>query len=892
MTDTPDFDSMSPEEMMAWMETLAKRQGANMEELTTDADVDISEVSADDDRLKDAGEYVPHGWTKEKWEAHLAKEEEEKQAKLAAQQAQAPAPPPTPEPVAPPAPEPEPVASAGTGADETPDFDSMSPEEMMAWMESLAIRQGGNMEEMTTSADVQIAEVSADDERLKDKGEYVPHGWTKEKWEAHLAKEEEEKQAKLAAQQAAPPPTPEPVTPPAPDPLPSFDLAEEEETVPAIPVNDSPATDNPLEWLSSLGDNNDDSTDILAGLGELSTDSPLDSLASLATGDGGLGDLNFGDDLGADDGGDPMAWLAGLAGDEAADTAPAPATSADDADPIEWMESLSKRQGADSEELVTNADLDIPIPDNIINDAPGYGDDYSFENPPNDLPVPGDSEPLASLDANPMDMDDPESWLDSLASGVGQPDEPVAESNVDEGELMSILNQGGDVSPEQMHAFFEQQFDKAEQIPEPVVADDGATPADPNAPAVPADLPDWLQEQYAVVGDGDSTPTPPAEDQSDADAMLAALDLESIVDGDSQELDLGLDFDAIMAGDSNVIDDDSEDSGELEPAELPDWLTEDAGDEESDISSIFADPEPEPIEPAIPEPVADLEVDTSDPWVQALAIEGDAEGQKQMEAWYQQGLNNIDGGSPDVSQDVGLESAELPTETTLSEGQVEAVPDWLVDDTTESASITPEPSAVLAEEVPDWLSDNFDDDNTEEDMPDWLQDKPNTDVAVTSADLPDWLAEADVDIEPHEVPDWLRETMDEDQGIPTMITSDPETVVPPTPITSSTPITPVPVSPAPVPVAVAVANINVGETLGNARGKIESGDVDAAMVDYENIVRSNQSIDEVSADLQKLIADKAHKDNPAVYRILGDSLMRQGQLQVALETYRKALNLL
>ena len=84
-SDMPDFDNMSPEEMMRWMESLAKRQGAT-EGFTTDADMEVGEVRDDDERLAGQGEYIPHGWSKEKWEAHLAKEEEEKQRKAAAQQ--------------------------------------------------------------------------------------------------------------------------------------------------------------------------------------------------------------------------------------------------------------------------------------------------------------------------------------------------------------------------------------------------------------------------------------------------------------------------------------------------------------------------------------------------------------------------------------------------------------------------------------------------------------------------------------------------------------------------------------------------------------------------------------------------------------------------------------
>jgi predicted negative regulator of RcsB-dependent stress response len=44
--------------------------------------------------------------------------------------------------------------------------------------------------------------------------------------------------------------------------------------------------------------------------------------------------------------------------------------------------------------------------------------------------------------------------------------------------------------------------------------------------------------------------------------------------------------------------------------------------------------------------------------------------------------------------------------------------------------------------------------------------------------------------------------------------------------------------------------------------------------------------------MQKIRESENQKKNPAVYRVLGDGLMRQGKLQTALETYRKALKML
>ena len=58
----PDFDNMSPEEIMSWMETLAKRQGAS-EGFTTAADMDIAEVDPSTAVIDEPG-YVPYGQEK------------------------------------------------------------------------------------------------------------------------------------------------------------------------------------------------------------------------------------------------------------------------------------------------------------------------------------------------------------------------------------------------------------------------------------------------------------------------------------------------------------------------------------------------------------------------------------------------------------------------------------------------------------------------------------------------------------------------------------------------------------------------------------------------------------------------------------------------------------
>ncbi len=77
-----------------------------------------------------------------------------------------------------------------------------------------------------------------------------------------------------------------------------------------------------------------------------------------------------------------------------------------------------------------------------------------------------------------------------------------------------------------------------------------------------------------------------------------------------------------------------------------------------------------------------------------------------------------------------------------------------------------------------------------------------------------------------------------------------------------------------------------------ARAKIAAGKLEEALGDYETLLRANIGLDLVVSDMQWLIKQAQHQDNPAVHCVLGDALMRQGQLQQALDVYRHALKLL
>ena len=141
------------------------------------------------------------------------------------------------------------------------------------------------------------------------------------------------------------------------------------------------------------------------------------------------------------------------------------------------------------------------------------------------------------------------------------------------------------------------------------------------------------------------------------------------------------------------------------------------------------------------------------------------------------------------------------------------------------------------------------------------------------------MADAGVsEIEPAAIPDWLNDTLEE----PTDVVAQ---VVEPEPARQSSPVAIVS-TPPPAPA------VDVSGAIKAAQEKVAAGNLDEALTDYESVVRANDSVDVVIKDLVKLTKDEKSKKNPALYRVLGDAQMRNGELQDALDTYRRALNLL
>jgi hypothetical protein len=309
-------------------------------------------------------------------------------------------------------------------SDNQPDFDNMTPEEIMAWMETLAKRQGAS-EGFTTAADMDIAEIDPDSVVIDEPG-YVPYGQEK-------AQPAATQPPPPPARPAAPPPVPQPPPvsqPPAPpprSPVPSVPTMLTNPTAqrPPEPKTDPPVDEGALAWLESLAA---DQGDGLFNLDLSGISNDVDDVPAAPT-----QPVN------------PMNWLEDLARAQSPEVSSLEQFEQFDEDdeyeeesekldpygegvnPMEWLETLAVRQGANREELTTPARMNIPAPE----DTEVEDDDYqpfSFDT----LPTRRTAEPAASLE-NPAD------WLSSLADSQGYSEDGVRETQPDaEADVMDM----------------------------------------------------------------------------------------------------------------------------------------------------------------------------------------------------------------------------------------------------------------------------------------------------------------------------------------------------------------------------------------------------------------------------------------------------------------------
>ncbi len=611
-----------------------------------------------------------------------------------------------------------------------------------------------------------------------------------------------------APQQAQPPARVEPPAParqpaaradsaparPAPQPEPPASV--QQPLIPAAPPAppSAPAADtSTLAWLESLSSQEEDNlfnlelsglpTSGSAGSAPV-PDNPMNWLEDLSRG-GGAPSLELldedDDDLGSAKV-DPFA--AGV-------------------DSVSWLDTLAERGGADPDELTTTSRFNIPTT------APDEVEPLSY--------APFDFE--SSTDRSPAITDAP-AFLDVLSGAEGYSETGVRATQSDpfSPEAIRQAMADGSVTEEQMRHFLAQQEQDAAE--EGVLIDFG----DDDGELVP-DIPDWLRDMQPTQEAPPAAPTRP---------------LESI-------------FDALPEA--------------PEAIPMPEWLLDDAPIGEATIEDIFDDT-PAAASIVIDDVVAPpIEIDPRDPWVEALEAEHTygAPDLEQEPDWYVTNTHDPDRlaaidarfgvGQGDV-EGIALAQVALPAESSLPFGQEQPIPMWI------------DMSLIgLVEAAP-----------------------PPAPPAPAPALLPEdsgWLSEIET---PEDVPDWLKDTFPEPEPEEMFVPPEPVVIAPP-PVVQPPPVAPRPAAPpprAPEPVRAPVLDEDVLAVLQGARDLEQAGDIEASLNEYEALIRANRGVDEVVEDLSSLV--KSYRTVPAVYRVLGDALMRQGKLQAALNTYREALN--
>lgn len=765
--------------------------------------------------------------------------------------------------------------------DEFPDFDSMTPEEQMAWLESLARRQGASADEFLTSAD---QDIPIPENAVIDEPGYVPYSISEgARMERHEAPEQEAEDAgpvepsEREAAEAAP--AEEDATEEFPPVLEDVEFQADAFTV-ASEMNDpddpsargiadleADARDeiltdeewaDPMTWLGSLSaqpDNHD--IDFLAdleraGSGDREQNEPEQAQSGGAPQNALEPDVDLDLDAleAADLDGFEALDLAGLLQEAGIEASSEDAITSEADDAASWLDTWAVRQGAEGEAPPSEAPA-APDPEAeagmpLAEEMRGAAADESalraaLEADSDDLDEDAlfDAETAAdSPEDDVLGGADPMTWLETLARRQGaKPEELTTEADLDIPELPAdtVIHEPGytEYSP---FGILPPRRDDAARVeslgPGAAVSDEeeGAETLE----AIGQSL-GWLTEMTGEPG-------------TDLRSWLAVKD--SFVE---REL---------------AIDDEMAESAQAMNDEASDFLAGAADEETADVLQRGS------LAPGGAQPVDEQQAGGELELLEAEPGE--------LPPWLQQMRD------ADAAQEVAaLESDAAPwLEETLAEvpnaldGTETEMTAFLEDEIGADELAEGEPALAEAEpvEMPDWLLETEDESPADTPLPAWL-----TDMAPVSGSPPETL------------PDWLDDFEDEVREQATMMDDSPQEPA----AEDLAPIEAVDSAPSRAP------EIPDSELFATYRHRLEEepgdhasrlalartlrthGEVAPSLDHYETLVENSQLLEDVSNDLAALVEEQPRQ--PRAQRLLGDTLMRRGRLQEALDAYRSAL---
>lgn len=899
----PDFENMSFEEQMAWLESLARRQGAGDDQLTTAADLDVPLPI--DAEIDEPG-YVPFEGSRS---AREMKQQQSGAGSPAAHESE--------ERIYT---DRQPIVD-----DEHSDMpDDSASEDPMQWLDSLAAQPESDDLAAGFPA-MDSGEGQATFEELDDLLDLEPD-------EAFAQFDDDDDLDEAAQDNDA-----------GDIQTPAYETVE----MPSGSGDDDPLGGvDPMLWLESLAARQG------ANLSELTTTADLDIAdvppdavidepgyipfegsrsareAAQATQVEGMPEVGERFDQPLDFGEEADELSAQLAQDDihidyedtgdtdvhAEDLSEAFGELTDEDESMTWLESLAKRQGARDEELLTEADRDVPeLPGDTLVDEPGYVEYAPLSILPPET-APGDlsdrDEELAGLVVFEDDAaDEGLSWLADLASEPDQdvadflafeddtPDEyadagddrgyvreaPVAAMQHDDllagmsDEDIAIAQAQGTLTPEQELAWLKRQARALAETREAEQVMEGNLDV---PPAEPGDIPDWLE---------DVRKTAEQEMQLAADAVL--------------------------------------DDSEIEEVELPDWLqeadesfdvSEQEGDEfvevalDGDVESLWGDDAAEHVEPELDQLIPDSELaafingdfvpDEPDALAEALDEEYERlqSGDDAEPEWYTAAVAKIAEEAAGMA-DVDAESPhEIIDERMLAEPEPIDAPGWLTDEVDDENEAVAD---LMDADMPDWLRETSEDAarmDSRVEPPGWLAEDDAAEAVADSGDVLAWLRGFDDALAADEkeaqiafpAPDQVAGAV-EDVGEPVYTDEDDIAVV----VTDLEPEVGYAVADAALPTGeqfaeyrerLAADPADYQSRLSLARALRTTDDLDTSLDHYELLLEAPQVLPDVSDDLAELEPEILEK--PRVQRLLGDAFLRRGMLAEALKAYRNALH--
>ncbi len=534
--------------------------------------------------------------------------------------------------------------------------------------------------------------------------------------------------------------------------------------------------------------------------------------------------------------------------------APEPALqNADDplggVDPLVWLESLARRQGANPEELITAANLDVPLPSAEADiTAPGYTDFDPFSAGTLSARARAVEPPAAQESVAPAD--DPMAWLEALSSGQAADDPMAWLASLGEPSTDAVSGVSAEapsvqgMTPDEALAWLDSL--SAEPAPEPAQT---IPPIEASGlSGEPREMPSWLTEQLdsptqtrdAEIEDA-LADLPPAEPATSLPDWLSEAVVDPTLPAARATLELEI-------------------KPPAPPEDLPKWLIEEpAADLDLDLGDDFIPPQtplpqvpeasleldPQEIErmikPSSPEEVDDLAEYFDEEYDRRLA------GDETIPLWYLEALQRAESA---LAAPPSAVAAPEPEPKPAEPAAASDVPSWLLEMQPETSPPPARTSAALPEEL-SWLE------ALAEGLPEETPAAPIEPPIVepVAIERPGWSASTGKQdlaaVEPHEA-----ERAAAEQAAPA--------AAPPL-----------------------VHKVEPVITLQQARQQVAQGQLLPALERYQALVDAMQNLEEVRADMRQLV--EQYPKEPKVRRLLGDTHMRLGDLQAALDTYLAAL---